>query len=119
MLGPAVPVTVTATVGQDLHLPCHLSPNITAEGMAITWLLKRTGKRVLRYENDCYKGGLDAYRGRVALLKEEVRRGNATLRLTGVKLSDEAEYVCSIEDEHWHGNISVQLKVKGGGYKSV
>ncbi|KAL2079473.1 hypothetical protein ACEWY4_025217 [Coilia grayii] len=110
VLGPAYPITAMA--GKDLHLPCHLSPNISALDMTVTWLLRRTGALVHLYRDGCDKGGLNAYRGRTALLKEELARGNASLKLTSVQVSDEAEYVCSIEDEHWRSNISVQVIVK-------
>ncbi|XP_041925775.1 erythroid membrane-associated protein-like isoform X1 [Alosa sapidissima] len=111
VLGPVHPIIVVT--GEELLLPCYLSPNISAENMTVTWLLNHTGALVHLYTNGSdrnYQQHAD-YRGRTALLKEELSSGNTSLKLTNVTVSDEANYTCSIQDGHWHEEISLQIKV--------
>ncbi|XP_062372353.1 butyrophilin subfamily 3 member A1-like [Sardina pilchardus] len=112
VLGPVHPVM--AFVGEDVLLPCYLSPNISAENMTVTWMLNHTRALVVHH----YTNGSDRddqqqadYRGRTALFKEELSSGNISLKLTNVKVSDEANYTCSIHDGHWHEKISFKIKV--------
>ncbi|XP_048093028.1 butyrophilin subfamily 3 member A1-like [Alosa alosa] len=111
VLGPVHPIIVVT--GEELLLPCYLSPNISAENMTVTWLLNHTGALVHLYTNGSDRNDQQHadYRGRTALLKEELSSGNTSLKLTNVTVSDEANYTCSIQDGHWHEEISLQIKV--------
>ncbi|KAI1883251.1 hypothetical protein AGOR_G00243290 [Albula goreensis] len=56
---------------------------------------------------------IPSYRGRTALSPEELKRGDASLRLTGVRASDEGRYQCLIQSKMWFDDASVQVQIKG------
>ncbi|KAI1887956.1 hypothetical protein AGOR_G00180100 [Albula goreensis] len=113
VLGPSEPIIAVA--GADIVLPCYLKPSISAEDMHVEWsrvpftgsVVHNYQERQIRNENQ-----IPSYRGRTALSPEELKRGNASLRLTGVRASDEGKYQCYIESK-LYDDASVQVQIKG------
>lgn len=107
--------SIIAMVGEDVLLPCYLSPNISAESMTIRWVVNHSGARVHICEDGLDKNDQQgaAYRGRTALFRDRLRRGDASLKLTNVKVSDEGDYTCSFQDGTWYRGISLRIKVEG------
>uniref|UniRef100_A0A3B1K757 Ig-like domain-containing protein n=1 Tax=Astyanax mexicanus TaxID=7994 RepID=A0A3B1K757_ASTMX len=56
-----------------------------------------------------------SYRGRTALFKEELLRGNTSLKLSAVQPSDEGAYKCVVRDRKskWYDDVTLYVKVKG------
>ncbi|KAJ8008618.1 hypothetical protein DPEC_G00106750 [Dallia pectoralis] len=90
---------VVALVGDDVILPCSLSPSISAEDQTVEW--QRTGldPKEVHY----YTDGRDQpdvqnplYWERTSLFKEELRKGNMSLLLTGVKPTDAGYFTCFV-----------------------
>ncbi|XP_034147251.1 butyrophilin subfamily 1 member A1-like [Esox lucius] len=80
-------------VGDDVILPCHLSPETSAVTMTIRWFK----------ETECiylYKNGQVAerrgYEGSLSLITQEMERGNVSLRMKNFKQSDEGYYICQV-----------------------
>ncbi|KAG7477493.1 hypothetical protein MATL_G00070190, partial [Megalops atlanticus] len=114
VLGPADPVV--ADVAEDVVLPCYLKPNISAEDMRVEWFRPdSTDTLVHLYQEREIRNGkqIPSYRGRTALFPEELKKGNASLRLTGVQASDEGQYKCLIESLQWFDDASVKVEVRG------
>ncbi|KAL7853098.1 hypothetical protein SRHO_G00188830 [Serrasalmus rhombeus] len=112
VLGPAAPLVVEA--GEDLVLPCSLQPSISAEDMMVEWT--RTGQTdtdnlVHLYEDhaDRYYDQMKSYRGRTTLFKEELQKGNTSLKLSEVQTSDEGVYKCLVKSASWYDDITVHL----------
>uniref|UniRef100_A0A8B9JCN9 Ig-like domain-containing protein n=1 Tax=Astyanax mexicanus TaxID=7994 RepID=A0A8B9JCN9_ASTMX len=83
VVGPDAPLVAEA--GEDLVLPCSLQPNISAEGMMVEWLrTDLTDRQVHLNDNQ-----MESYRGRTALFKEELKKGNASLKLSALQPSDD------------------------------
>ena len=89
---------VKASEGDDVTLPCHLSPETSAVDMEIRWF-KGT---------DCiylYKNGhvtvREAYEGRVSVNTQELQRGDVSLRLRERRVGEGGVYTCQvISGEH-------------------
>ncbi|XP_030635149.1 butyrophilin subfamily 1 member A1-like [Chanos chanos] len=120
VVGPDGPLVVGA--GEDLILPCSLKPNISAVDMRVEWFKLHTSDSLVHL----YKDGVDrnedqiqSYRGRTSLFKEELQKGNTSLKLFIVKVSDEGEYKCLIQSENWHDDVTVQVSVEVVGTKPV
>ncbi|KAL6481014.1 hypothetical protein MHYP_G00090940 [Metynnis hypsauchen] len=100
LVGPAAPLVAEA--GEDLVLPCSLQPNISAVDMTVAWSRTDgtdTENLVHLYEDhgDRNDDQMESYRGRTALYKEELQKGNTSLKLSMVQPSDEAVYKCSVD----------------------
>ncbi|KAI4903829.1 hypothetical protein NFI96_011252, partial [Prochilodus magdalenae] len=114
VVGPAAPLVVEA--GEDLVLPCSLHPKISAVDMLVEWTrLHQDDKLVHLYVHykDSNVEQMASYKGRTALFKEELKKGNASLKLSALRLSDEGAYKCLIETETWYDDVTVYVEVKG------
>ncbi|XP_036843832.1 butyrophilin subfamily 2 member A1-like isoform X2 [Oncorhynchus mykiss] len=120
VLGPTDPIVAVA--GDDIILPCHLKPNISAEDMTVDWLnLDFKDGRVFRYQNRkiIREDQIPSYKERTSLFQEELWRGNTSLKLTRVQGTDEGHYKCFIKAKSWYDDFTVQVLVKAVGSKPV
>ncbi|KAG9331856.1 hypothetical protein JZ751_016882 [Albula glossodonta] len=114
VLGPAAPVVAIA--GEDVVLPCYLKPSISAEDMSVEWtrthstdtLVHLYQEREIRNDNQN-----PSYRGRTALFPEELKRGNISLRLSSVRVSDEGDEPVISMEGHRGGGIGLLCESKG------
>ena len=110
---------VQALVGEDVVLPCSLGRELDPGGLIVEW-----SRPDLKPETETvhiYRQGHDlqdqhpSYKHRTALFKEELKKGNVSLKLSRVKLEDEGLYTCftSTADkrENKQENTVVQLLV--------
>ncbi|KAG9274456.1 hypothetical protein AMEX_G11372 [Astyanax mexicanus] len=114
VVGPDAPLVVE--VGEVLVLPCSIQPNTSAVDMTVEWFrLDAADRFVHLYENhrDINEKQDQSYRGRTALFREELQKGNTSLRLSDVRVSDEGAYKCLIKDKSWYDDITVQVTVEG------
>uniref|UniRef100_A0A493TR68 Butyrophilin subfamily 3 member A3 n=1 Tax=Anas platyrhynchos platyrhynchos TaxID=8840 RepID=A0A493TR68_ANAPP len=113
VVGPGHPVT--ATVGQDVVLPCHLSPQRDARTLEIRWIRDKFFEIVHHYRNgeDLYGEQMKAYAGRTELARNGLSAGILDLRITGLRPSDDGLYICTVEDADAYDEAIVQLEVSG------
>ncbi|XP_049326033.1 uncharacterized protein LOC111193460 isoform X2 [Astyanax mexicanus] len=117
VVGPAAPLVAVA--GEDLVLPCSLQPSFSSEGMRVEWYrLHQTDTLVHLYEDYKDRNGdqMESYRGRTALFKEELKKGNASLKLSALQPSDDGAYKCLIEYGLQYDDITLYVEVKGKGF---
>ncbi|KAL6460962.1 hypothetical protein MHYP_G00309280 [Metynnis hypsauchen] len=55
---------------------------------------------------------MESYRGRTGLFKEELQKGNTSLKLTAIQPSDEGVYKCVIQSLHWDDDAIIHVEVK-------
>nr|XP_025037089.1 myelin-oligodendrocyte glycoprotein-like [Pelodiscus sinensis] len=98
VVGPDRPVT--AVVGEEIVLPCHLAPRMSAENKEVTWFRSELSPFVHRCSNgqDQYGEQMPEYQGRTELLKDGLTHGNVALKILHVRLSDEGRYSCFVQD---------------------
>ncbi|XP_074423842.1 butyrophilin subfamily 1 member A1-like isoform X2 [Larus michahellis] len=115
VVGPDRPLL--ATVGQDVVLPCHLSPRADARSLEIRWIRYRFSEIVHLYRNgeDLYGAKMEEYIGRTELVRDGLSGGTLDLRLTGVRPSDDGQYVCTVRDAASYGEAVVELEVAAMG----
>ncbi|KAF5891166.1 butyrophilin subfamily 1 member A1-like isoform X1, partial [Clarias magur] len=90
--------------------------------MTVEWLrLEEITSSVHLYRDlqDRYEDQTQSYRGRTSLFKEELQKGNASLKLSPVRVSDEGKYKCLIEDKSWYDDIIVHIMVEAQGSHPV
>lgn len=112
-VGPDQPVT--AVVGQEIVLPCHLSPNMNAQNMEVRWFRSAFDNYVHLYRNgkDQYTNQILEYQRRTALLKDDMVNGNVPLRILNITRSDEGEYHCFIRGDTSYAETKLDLEVAG------
>ncbi|XP_009462425.1 PREDICTED: butyrophilin subfamily 1 member A1-like [Nipponia nippon] len=115
VLGPDHPIT--AIMGEDVVLPCHLSPRLNAENMEVRWFRSRFSVYVHLYHSgqDHYSSQMPEYQERTEFLKEGISIGNVSLRIFRTRLSDEGQYQCLIKDGNFYEEATVELKVAVSG----
>uniref|UniRef100_A0A673VX06 Ig-like domain-containing protein n=1 Tax=Salmo trutta TaxID=8032 RepID=A0A673VX06_SALTR len=105
------PDPIVASAGDDILLPCHLSPQSSAVVMDIRWFKEGEFTNPLYL----YKSGMGeegkGYKSRVSLFTQELERGNISLLLKNVKVSDMGRYKCQASHLDWIQEPAVVLQV--------
>uniref|UniRef100_A0A8B9C0A9 Ig-like domain-containing protein n=1 Tax=Anser brachyrhynchus TaxID=132585 RepID=A0A8B9C0A9_9AVES len=111
VVGPDQPLT--ATVGQDVVLPCHLSPQRDARSLDVRWIRDEFSETVHHYRNgeDLYGEQMEAYAGRTELARDDLSAGSLDVRITMVRPSDDGLYLCSVGDADAYHEVIVELEV--------
>ncbi|XP_053355838.1 butyrophilin subfamily 1 member A1-like [Clarias gariepinus] len=121
VVGPEAPLDVVT--GEDLVLPCFIKPNTSAVDMTVEWfrqdLSVNSEVHLYKDHEDRNENQAPFYSGRTSLFKEELQKGNASLKLSDVQLSDEGEYKCLIEDKSWSDDITIRVIVEAQGSHPV
>uniref|UniRef100_A0A3B5M931 Ig-like domain-containing protein n=1 Tax=Xiphophorus couchianus TaxID=32473 RepID=A0A3B5M931_9TELE len=105
--------TVTCVFRQSCILPCNVDPS---SDTVIHWDLLTSGLLNVHsyYDSEDQLGRQDQqFKGRTSLFKDLISRGNASLKLTGVKIQDEGRYRCYSSTERGSKKTFIQLKVEG------
>ncbi|XP_056609720.1 myelin-oligodendrocyte glycoprotein-like [Triplophysa dalaica] len=113
VIGPSAPVMTVS--GEDVILPCSIKPNFSAVNMRVQWIrldLKDSIVHLYKDHKDINTDQLQSYRGRTQVFKEELEKGNTSLKLSRVQISDEGLYKCFIQSESWSDDITVDLRVE-------
>uniref|UniRef100_A0A8C0GCK9 Ig-like domain-containing protein n=1 Tax=Chelonoidis abingdonii TaxID=106734 RepID=A0A8C0GCK9_CHEAB len=115
VIGPSDPVT--AILGQEAVLPCHLSPRMSAANMEVRWFHSEFASFVHLYRDgkDQYDGQMPDYWGRTELLKAGLTDGIVPLRILGIRRADEGRYLCFVQDDTFYGETVLELWVAGLG----
>ncbi|XP_040398708.1 butyrophilin subfamily 1 member A1-like [Cygnus olor] len=115
VVGPDHPLT--ATVGQDVVLPCHLSPQRDARTLEVRWIRDEFSETVHHYRNgeDLYGEQMGAYAGRTELARDGLSAGSLDLRIMGLRPSDDGRYVCMVQDADVYDKATVDLEMSATG----
>ncbi|EMP23863.1 Butyrophilin subfamily 2 member A1 [Chelonia mydas] len=113
--GPDRPVT--ASLGGEAVLPCHLSPRMSAEDMEVGWLRSQDSAVVHLYRDgqNQYGEQMLEYRGRTKLLKDDITDGTVSLRIRDIRLSDSGQYSCYFKSSASYKEALLELQVAGLG----
>ncbi|KAG6920564.1 myelin oligodendrocyte glycoprotein, partial [Chelydra serpentina] len=113
VIGPPEPVT--AILGQEAVLPCHLSPRMSAANMEVRWFRSEYLSIVHLYRDgkDQYERQMPEYEERTELLKAGLTDGNVPLRILNIGRSDEGLYFCFVQDDTFYGETVLELRVAG------
>ncbi|XP_062390762.1 butyrophilin subfamily 3 member A1-like isoform X2 [Sardina pilchardus] len=103
---------IISIVGEDLILPCSLENSVSAVDMEVKWTIN--GNQLVhhyRRHMDLTDQQLPAYSGRTSLFKEELQRGNISLNLRSVRLSDTNTYRCYIRTNEGTADASFEVHI--------
>uniref|UniRef100_A0A8B9UJD8 Uncharacterized protein n=1 Tax=Anas zonorhyncha TaxID=75864 RepID=A0A8B9UJD8_9AVES len=104
--------SVTATVGKDVVLPCHLSPQRDAHTLDVRWMRDEFSETVHHYRNgeDLYGEQMGTYAGRTELVRDGLSAGSLDLRITGLRPSDDGLYICNVKNADGYAEAIVELE---------
>nr|XP_048674645.1 butyrophilin subfamily 2 member A1-like [Caretta caretta] len=113
--GPDHPIT--ASLGGEAILPCHLFPRISAENMELRWFRSQFSPAVHLYRDgqDQYGEQMQEYRGRTELLKDDITNGRVSLRIRNIRPSDDGQYKCFFQSGVFYEDAILELQVAGLG----
>ncbi|CAM4637129.1 unnamed protein product [Lepidochelys olivacea] len=113
--GPDHPIT--ASLGGEAILPCHLSPRMSAENMELRWFRSQFSPAVHLYRDgqDQYGEQMQEYRGRTELLKDDITNGRVSLRIRDIRPSDDGQYKCFFQSDVSYEDAMLELQVAGLG----
>ncbi|KAK7167165.1 hypothetical protein R3I94_001536 [Phoxinus phoxinus] len=121
VVGPADPVFAVA--GEDVILPCSVKPSISVVDMRVEWfrLDQKDSPLVHLYydHEDRNTDQIQSYRGRTKLILQELQTGNASLKLSTVRVSDEGLYKCFIQSKSRYDEVTVDVSVEAVGRPPV
>uniref|UniRef100_A0A3Q2D333 Ig-like domain-containing protein n=1 Tax=Cyprinodon variegatus TaxID=28743 RepID=A0A3Q2D333_CYPVA len=89
--------SVTAMVGENVILPCHLEPPKDASQMTVEWGRPDLKPRFVFVNLDGHEYSADqneAYKGRSSIIPDNLKNGDISLRLSAVRHSDNGKYRC-------------------------
>ncbi|XP_039357981.1 butyrophilin subfamily 1 member A1-like isoform X2 [Mauremys reevesii] len=117
--GPDHPIT--ASLGGEAVLPCHLSPRMSAENMEVRWFRSKYSPVVHLYHDgqDQYGEQMPEYRGRTELLKDDITTGRVSLRIRDIRPSDDGQYRCFFQSSVSYKEALLELQVADLGSAPV
>uniref|UniRef100_A0A674CLI5 Butyrophilin subfamily 1 member A1-like n=1 Tax=Salmo trutta TaxID=8032 RepID=A0A674CLI5_SALTR len=122
VLGPTR--AIVAVAGDDIILPCYIKPNISAEDMRVDWFRvnlpdPQPNIRVHLYQDgrDKFHDQISSYEGRTSLFKEELKKGNTSLKLTRVQGTDDGHYKCLVQSKTYYDDATIQVYITAIGSK--
>ncbi|KAL1278774.1 hypothetical protein QQF64_025447, partial [Cirrhinus molitorella] len=114
VVGPAD--AVFAVAGENVILHCSLKPNINVVDMRVEWFRPdlKEAQLVHLYKDheDRNTDQSQSYRGRTKLNHQELQKGNTSLKLSSVQVSDEGRYKCFIQSKSWTDDATVNVFVE-------
>ncbi|XP_075031891.1 butyrophilin subfamily 1 member A1-like isoform X6 [Calonectris borealis] len=113
--GPPGPITVA--MGEDVVLPCRVSPEQSVQDIEVIWFREHFSPFVHRYKGgqDQYGEQMLQYQGRTELLKDSLTNGSMDLKIFHVQLSDRGNYTCFVHRDSDYDEAVVELKVTASG----
>ncbi|KAM8747609.1 butyrophilin subfamily 1 member A1-like isoform 7-T7 [Acanthopagrus schlegelii] len=91
---------IVALVGEDVLLPCHLEPAVSANYETVVWTRPDLIPKYIHYHQDghlLFEKQNPTYSFRTRLFKDELPRGNVSMKIFKVKISDAGRYHCVLE----------------------
>ncbi|XP_062448932.1 butyrophilin subfamily 3 member A2-like [Rhea pennata] len=114
---------VIGVIGKGVILPCQLKSKTISERLSIQWIFTTSSEKV---DVSIYNGKNtqnpvtedERYQGRTNFFHTEFSKGNVSLYLKNVMVSDKGKYTCSVFFENWYDEVVVELYVAAAGDKS-
>ncbi|XP_044844981.1 butyrophilin subfamily 3 member A1-like [Mauremys mutica] len=112
------PYPVVGIVGQDVVLPCQLSPRTWPVDTEVLWSkIEGTHSEagyvnVHQYKNQSNLDILgDNYQRRTEMFQQEFRNGNVSLKLKRLHVTDAGTYICFVKSPTWSHEANTELQI--------
>ncbi|KAM7134209.1 butyrophilin subfamily 3 member A1-like [Macrochelys suwanniensis] len=107
------PSPVMGVVGQDVVLPCQLSPPARLPSMDVLWRKIGTGFIPVHEYSDDGSQDLpgESYQNRTELFPQEFSSGNVSLKLKWLQEADAGTYHCFVRNPEWSQEATTELGI--------
>ncbi|XP_034613314.1 butyrophilin-like protein 1 [Trachemys scripta elegans] len=107
------PHPVVGVVGQDVVLPCQLSPQAGLPSMDVQW--RKAGPGFILVHEYMDEGTQDlpgeGYQTRTELFLQEFSSGNVSLKLKRLQVADDGTYHCFVRNPEWTLEATTELQI--------
>ncbi|KAM3590442.1 uncharacterized protein V6R79_009637 [Siganus canaliculatus] len=125
---------ITALVGDDVILPCHLQPPVSAADWTVEWSKPGLDPESVHYHEDGrpkFEEQNPSYSFRTELFVDDMKTGNVSVKIFDVEKSDSGIYKCFLpsikkeasielivdpESVHYHENGRLKFKEQNPSY---
>ncbi|XP_072467064.1 butyrophilin-like protein 2 [Notamacropus eugenii] len=119
--GPVVQ-PILSWVGEDVRLPCHLSPKTDAREMTVKWVKDSLVVHLYRRGQEMKEVQAPAFQGRTKMLCQDMAEGKVTVIIHQVRLSDTGLYTCYFQKGSFYNETTFSLQVaecQKGAYSAI
>ncbi|XP_072467062.1 myelin-oligodendrocyte glycoprotein-like isoform X2 [Notamacropus eugenii] len=102
---------ILAWVGEDIQLPCQLSPKMNTREMTVKWVKGPLVVHLYRKGQEMKEVQAPSFQGRTTMLREDMAEGKVTVIIHKVQLSDTGQYTCYFQKNSFYNETSFNLKV--------
>ncbi|XP_041841773.1 butyrophilin-like protein 2 isoform X2 [Melanotaenia boesemani] len=102
---------VESICNSSIVLQCHLEPQQDATDNTVKWTQQSDVVHIHKGGKDIPGEQMETFEGRTSLFSEGLRKGNLSLQLSSLKLSDSGRYKCSFQDDSEEKSCYVNLSV--------
>ncbi|XP_041841835.1 butyrophilin subfamily 2 member A2-like isoform X2 [Melanotaenia boesemani] len=103
---------VVSFCGSSIVLQCHLEPQQDATDNTVKWTQQSDVVHVRKGGKDIPGEQMERFEGRTSLISEGLHKGNLSLQLSSLKLSDSGRYKCSFQVGSVEKSCYVALSVR-------
>uniref|UniRef100_A0A8C0FVW4 Ig-like domain-containing protein n=1 Tax=Chelonoidis abingdonii TaxID=106734 RepID=A0A8C0FVW4_CHEAB len=107
------PHPMVGVIGQDMVLPCQLSPPAPVPSMEVLW--RKIGSEYILVHKYSDEGSRDlpgeSYQTRTELFQQEFSSGNISLKLKQLQVADAGTYQCLVRNPGWSQEAIAELRV--------
>ncbi|XP_070786028.1 butyrophilin-like protein 2 isoform X1 [Enoplosus armatus] len=99
---------IVALAGDDVILPCHLDPALSASSETVVWTKPDLDPKYIHVHRDgrpAYLSQNPSYGHRTALFVDELTNGNVSVKIFSVKICDEGKYFCFLHSMQKEASI--------------
>ncbi|XP_027138510.1 butyrophilin subfamily 1 member A1-like isoform X1 [Larimichthys crocea] len=105
---------IVALAGDDVILPCHLEPPMDVRSELVVWIRTDLVPKYIHFHEDgrqVYWRQNPSFKNRTALFVDELKNGNASMKIFKVKISDTGKYLCILNSLMKHTSIQLTVGV--------
>ncbi|XP_045898542.1 butyrophilin-like protein 2, partial [Micropterus dolomieu] len=105
---------IVALAGDDVILPCHLEPAVSAGSETVVWNKPDLDPKYIHFHHDgrlMYQFQNPSYNYRTRLFVDELTKGNVSVKIFSVKISDSGKYFCFLQSLQKEASIQLTVGV--------
>ncbi|XP_066566456.1 butyrophilin subfamily 3 member A2 [Amia ocellicauda] len=111
----SVPTAPLVTrLGDDLTVPCHLSPAVSAVAMEVRWARESGRDPVHVYRQHQHTQGRN-FSGRTTLSRAGLEKGDVSLLIRDLRVADQGRYTCFVDSGSFYDRAEVEVKISMTG----